>query len=269
MKSKSKFLLNFLIIIFSFIVLGSSVEADAAIKDRITYHKKILTEKPQSIKAQCGLAEAYISQYITTGSTDKIWLFRAKKVIKKAEKINDKSALPSISWSKYYEAIGDKKKAKHYAKMALSRDSEGVFTFPNGARHDGNLKNGKQIQINVKRKKSNLTMKKLAKGLKYQDLIIGKGTVARKKKTVTIHYVAWLKGGKKFSSSRDRNQPLKFKLGKGHMIHGLEMGIKNMRVGGKRKLIIPSNLAYGKSGVGTVVPPDSTLVFEIELLDVK
>jgi FKBP-type peptidyl-prolyl cis-trans isomerase FkpA len=108
-----------------------------------------------------------------------------------------------------------------------------------------------------------------ASGLKYQDLQEGQGAAAKKGDTVEVHYTGWLTDGKKFDSSLDRKQPFAFKLGAGQVIKGWDEGVAGMKVGGKRKLTIPPDLAYGKRGAGGVIPPDATLVFDVELLKVK
>lgn len=111
--------------------------------------------------------------------------------------------------------------------------------------------------------------KMLDGGLKYEDLAQGEGDLAEAGMQVTVHYSGWLENGDKFDSSLDRNDPFRFKLGKGQVIRGWDMGVENMRVGGKRKLIIPPHLGYGARGAGGVIPPNATLVFEVELLAVQ
>jgi FKBP-type peptidyl-prolyl cis-trans isomerase len=106
-------------------------------------------------------------------------------------------------------------------------------------------------------------------GLKYTDEQVGTGTEAQAGKTVTVHYTGWLLDGTKFDSSRDRNQPFSFPLGGGQVIKGWDEGVAGMKIGGKRTLIIPPELGYGARGAGGVIPPDSTLKFDVELLDVK
>lgn len=106
-------------------------------------------------------------------------------------------------------------------------------------------------------------------GLTYQDSVIGTGTEATAGKIVSVHYTGTLTDGKMFDSSRVRNQPFEFVLGAGQVIAGWEEGIVGMREGGTRVLIIPAALAYGDSGVGEVIPPNATLVFEVQLIDVK
>lgn len=108
-----------------------------------------------------------------------------------------------------------------------------------------------------------------ASGLTYEDLIEGGGTVAQAGQTVSVHYTGWLTNGKKFDSSKDRNQPFTFELGLGRVIKGWDEGVAGMKVGGKRKLTIPSTLGYGARGAGGVIPPNATLVFEVELLSVS
>lgn len=106
-------------------------------------------------------------------------------------------------------------------------------------------------------------------GLQYQDLKVGTGSCPKKGSTVSVHYTGWLKNGTKFDSSLDRKQPFEFKIGAGMVIKGWDEGVAEMKVGGKRILVIPSNLGYGESGMGEKIPPNSTLVFEIELLNTK
>src|SRR5436305_3459510 len=106
-------------------------------------------------------------------------------------------------------------------------------------------------------------------GLKYVDQKAGEGEEAKTGDVVTVHYTGWLTDGQKFDSSLDRNQPFTFKLGAGQVIEGWDKGVAGMKVGGKRKLTIPPGLAYGNRAVGGVIPPNSTLVFEVELLGIK
>ena len=105
-------------------------------------------------------------------------------------------------------------------------------------------------------------------GLKYVDQKVGDGKEAKDGDTVVVHYTGWLKDGKKFDSSVDRKEPFEFKIG-GRVIKGWNEGVPGMKVGGKRKLIIPPELAYGKRGAGKDIPPDATLLFEVELLKIK
>lgn len=106
-------------------------------------------------------------------------------------------------------------------------------------------------------------------GLRYQLFAKGKGDKAKKGDTVSVHYTGKLTDGTKFDSSLDRNEPIDFVLGQGSVIPGWEEGIEGMQVGEKRKLTIPSDLAYGPQGRPPVIPPDATLVFDVELVDVK
>lgn len=106
-------------------------------------------------------------------------------------------------------------------------------------------------------------------GLTYQDSVVGTGAEAVAGKIVSVHYTGTLTDGKVFDSSRVRNQPFEFVLGASQVIPGWEEGIRGMREGGTRVLIIPAALAYGESGVGDVIPPNATLVFEVQLIDVK
>jgi FKBP-type peptidyl-prolyl cis-trans isomerase len=112
-------------------------------------------------------------------------------------------------------------------------------------------------------------MNTTASGLQYEDLNEGTGDVAQSGKSVEVHYTGWLKDGTKFDSSRDRNRPFTFTLGAGQVIKGWDEGVAGMKVGGKRKLVIPAALGYGSRGAGGVIPPNAELTFEVELLKVK
>jgi FKBP-type peptidyl-prolyl cis-trans isomerase len=106
-------------------------------------------------------------------------------------------------------------------------------------------------------------------GLKYIDQEVGTGDVAVAGKTASVHYTGWLENGKKFDSSVDRGQPFSFPLGAGRVIKGWDEGVQGMKVGGKRKLTIPSDLGYGSRGAGGVIPANATLIFDVELLGVR
>ncbi|ODT37194.1 MAG: peptidylprolyl isomerase [Lautropia sp. SCN 70-15] len=109
-------------------------------------------------------------------------------------------------------------------------------------------------------------------GLQFNDTVIGSGDEARAGDRVSVHYTGWLyengQAGAKFDSSKDRGQPFVFPLGAGHVIRGWDEGVQGMKVGGTRMLVIPADLGYGARGAGGVIPPNATLLFEVELLGV-
>jgi len=112
--------------------------------------------------------------------------------------------------------------------------------------------------------------------LQVKDNKVGSGAEATSGKTVSVHYTGWLydakaadRHGKKFDSSKDHGEPFSFKLGAGQVIRGWDQGVAGMKIGGTRTLVIPSDLGYGARGAGGVIPPNATLVFDVELLDVK
>ena len=112
-----------------------------------------------------------------------------------------------------------------------------------------------------------------ASGLQYTDTVIGEGAEAQAGTTVVVHYTGWLQNddgsaGSKFDSSKDRNDPFEFPLGAGRVIQGWDEGVQGMKIGGKRQLIIPAALGYGARGAGGVIPPNATLIFDVELLGV-
>ena len=102
--------------------------------------------------------------------------------------------------------------------------------------------------------------------LQMEDLVVGTGPEAKKGQTVSVHYTGWLTDGKKFDSSKDHGQPFSFALGRGQVIQGWDEGVVGMKVGGRRKLTIPPEMGYGNQGFPGAIPPNSTLVFEVELL---
>ena len=110
-------------------------------------------------------------------------------------------------------------------------------------------------------------------GLRYTDEVVGTGPQPKAGQSVQVHYTGWLdqggKKGAKFDSSRDRGQPFSFTLGQGQVIQGWDEGVASMKVGGRRTLVIPASLGYGARGAGGVIPPNATLIFDVELLGAR
>jgi FKBP-type peptidyl-prolyl cis-trans isomerase len=112
-------------------------------------------------------------------------------------------------------------------------------------------------------------MTKAPAGFWYTDVATGQGESAAPGRTVRVHYTGWLPDGKKFDSSRDRGEPFEFTLGAGQVIPGWDEGVNGMKVGGRRKLVLPSQLAYGDNGAPPAIPPGATLVFDVEVLGIQ
>ena len=127
---------------------------------------------------------------------------------------------------------------------------------------------GTQISNMTKLTEENGTVT-TASGLKYVDRVEGQGESPKVGQRVTVHYTGWLEDGTKFDSSLDRGEPFTFTIGVGQVIRGWDEGVLTMKVGGKRRLIIPADLGYGSRGAGNVIPPNATLLFDVELLGVK
>jgi FKBP-type peptidyl-prolyl cis-trans isomerase len=127
---------------------------------------------------------------------------------------------------------------------------------------------GSALQAAEAPKAATCKKEKDVKKLIKTDLKKGRGKVAKAGSKVTVHYTGCLTNGTKFDSSLDHGSPFSFNLGQGQVIKGWDTGVEGMKVGGKRKLIIPADMGYGASGAGGVIPPNATLVFEVELLDV-
>lgn len=143
---------------------------------------------------------------------------------------------------------------KRISRIAASVFMALLFVLPAFAAQEAKKDSGKSVTT--------------GSGLKYVDVVVGKGATPVSGKQVKVHYTGTLENGKKFDSSVDRNEPFSFTIGVGQVIRGWDEGVMTMKVGGKRKLIIPAKLGYGAQGAGGVIPPNATLLFDVELLDV-
>lgn len=140
----------------------------------------------------------------------------------------------------------------------------GFFIFYNKNKTDiGTTKQDKAVDLKLNNQKMN------KQGVEIEILKEGTGAIAQKGDMVSVHYVGVLENGTKFDSSVDRGTPFEFSLGAGRVIPGWDIGVEGMKVGEVRKLTIPSELAYGSSGAGNAIPPNATLIFEVQLLGIK
>ena len=159
------------------------------------------------------------------------------------------------------------------AAQTVRLEADGKVLIPESLRKQAGITPGTELELEwngqeiVLRKR--VKMEKTASGLQYEDVVVGQGAAPKAGQTVVVHYTGWLMDGTKFDSSRDRGQPFKFVLGQGRVIKGWDEGLATMKVGGRRTLIIPPDLAYGARGAGGVIPPNATLKFDVELLGIE
>lgn len=148
-----------------------------------------------------------------------------------------------------------------------------AFTVQAYASNDFNLVSAQQTKKAKKNNKNQMKGKNKVvttkSGLQYEDIKVGTGASPKAGDMVKVHYVGTLENGHKFDSSRDRGTPFRFRIGVGQVIKGWDEGVATMKVGGQRKLIIPGNLAYGPNGIPGVIPPNATLIFDVELLGIN
>jgi peptidylprolyl isomerase len=159
------------------------------------------------------------------------------------------------------------------AERTARLEADGKILIPETLRKQAGLTPGAEVELVwngqeiVLRKK--LKMEKTASGLEYADVVVGQGDTPKAGQTVVVHYTGWLMDGKKFDSSRDRSEPFKFTLGRGQVIKGWDEALSTMKIGGRRTIVLPPDLAYGARGAGGVIPPNATLKFDVELLGIE
>jgi FKBP-type peptidyl-prolyl cis-trans isomerase FkpA len=153
----------------------------------------------------------------------------------------------------------------HLDRTILLLLASGFLACGHSADKETTTKGGFSASLGV----DTTAMTRTPTGLRVQEVAPGQGEEAKPGRTVSVHYTGWLPNGEKFDSSRDRDQPFGFTLGAGEVIAGWDEGVAGMKVGGRRKLVIPPDLAYGTAGAPPDIPPGATLVFDVELLDVR
>lgn len=146
----------------------------------------------------------------------------------------------------------------------------GIFLITNSSKDEEETELGASngLELEIENNEGGDSVDSVTELIK-EDVVVGEGEEAVAGKTVTVHYTGTLTDGTKFDSSKDRGEPFSFALGSGQVIKGWDLGVEGMKVGGTRKLTIPSDLAYGERGAGASIPPGATLVFEVELLGVE
>jgi len=193
------------------------------------------------------------------------------------DKLSDAPAGAAPEGTADKEPAGEEKPADDKPKDAVSAPSTEPVKPEEGKAPDASTPTGEKVVVEQPKaaedqetgEKGEETVVTTASGLQYVDMKVGDGASPTSGNRVRVHYTGWLTDGTKFDSSVDRGEPFVFPIGMGRVIKGWDEGVMSMKVGGKRKLTIPSNLAYGPRGAGGVIPPNATLVFEVELLGVE
>lgn len=175
------------------------------------------------------------------------------------------SSMAAASGQSAIQAIARSSSQPSIAAAPMELDPENPNPTLFAMATDSNQADASALGGPMEVEKSELT----ASGLRITDLVVGTGAEASAGQTVVVHYRGTLENGEQFDASYDRGTPFSFPLGAGRVIKGWDEGVQGMKVGGKRKLVIPPDLGYGSRGAGGVIPPNATLLFEVELLEVK